>query len=104
MTRLELYCPTLAITTLKQHIVKRARQISAPLRRTSNFPLVAVTAIIVLIATGWFFCLATYELSNVNYRRQRGRAAMNEKLERPLATTSRNKGAMPDPESKRKAR
>jgi hypothetical protein len=45
------------------------------LERTSRLPIVAIASVVLLIAAGWLFFLATFELSKVNYERKGGAPA-----------------------------
>jgi len=52
---------------------------------------------VVLIATGWFFFLSTFELSKVNYERKRGRAVVNKGLQRSSVGTNSDRAEISAP-------
>ena len=54
---------------------KRTSQLLPSQTRPSRLPIVAFASVVLLIAAGWLFFLATYELAKVNYERKGGASA-----------------------------
>ena len=57
---------------------KRTSQLLPSQTRPSRLPIVAFASVVLLIAAGWLFFLATYELSKVNHERKGGSSAYKE--------------------------